>query len=281
MVFGHGGLHFFEQAARGFLMNTETPQFNHLLNALPAHNYDYLYPYFEQVWLSCGEVLHEVGETLLYGYFPVTCIVSMQYITEDGAIAEVAMIGKEGMIGIPLVMGGNTMPNRAVVVVEGYAYRLRANQLKREFLRAGGERSGALQQLALRYALSLMTYLTQTAACNRHHSIAQQLCRYLLHTMDRLSGNEIVITQSIIANLLGVRREGITEAASKLQRAGAIRYSRGRITVLNRSYLEAQTCECYPLIKRQFGLLIPEALNINPIIVNRPSIDTLARKARC
>lgn len=262
-------------------MTTETPLHNHLLNALPAPNYDYLHPYFEQVWLPCGEVLHEFGEKLLYGYFPTTCVVSMQFITENGAIAEVAMIGKEGMLGIPLVMGGGAMPNRAVVVVAGYAYRLRAHQLKREFLRSGGERSGALQQLTLRYALSLMTYLTQTAACNRHHSIAQQLCRYLLQTLDRLNGNEIVITQAIIANLLGVRREGITEAAGKLQRAGAIRYSRGHITVLDRAYLEAQTCECYPLIKRQFELLIPEALTNDPNFVDRQTIDNLAWKNQC
>lgn len=257
------------------MTNPDNPLQNHLLEALPVHNYNYLSSLLEIVQMSSGEVLYESGETLRYAYFPTTCTVSIDSITEEGTSAEVAMIGNEGMVGIALFMGGETMPNRAVVLTPGYAYRLRAELFKREFNRIGGHRSGALQHVLLRYTLVLITHMTQTAVCNQYHSVDQQLCRWLLQILDRITDNEIMITHELIANMLGVRREGITEAAIKLQRAGSICYSRVRITVLDRSRLEARTCECYQVVKTEFDQLFCTY----PIVINHTG-DELAWQSR-
>lgn len=225
---------------------------NHLLAALPAHEAERLYPHLEQVMMPLGKVLYESGNHLQHVYFPTTAIVSLLYIMNDGASAEIAVVGKEGIIGVALFMGGDTMPNRAVVQSAGDAYRLPGKLLKQEF-----HRSGTLQQILLRYTQALLTQMAQTAVCNRHHSVDQQLCRWLLLSLDRLPSNELTMTQELIANMLGVRREGVTEAAGKLQRAGLIHYSRGHITVLDRAGLEARVCECYQVVKQEFNRLLP------------------------
>jgi CRP-like cAMP-binding protein len=202
--------------------------------------------------MSLGKALYESGDQLDYVYFPTTAIVSLLYIMENGASEEIAMVGNEGIVGIALFMGGETMPNRAVVQSAGHAYRMRGQLLKQEF-----ERAGVLQHLLLRYTLAVATQMAQTAVCNRHHSVDQQLCRWLLLSLDRLPSNELSITQELIANMLGVRRQGVTEAARKLQSAGLIHYKRGRITVLNRQGLEAQVCECYDVVRKEFRHLLP------------------------
>jgi len=194
---------------------------------------------------------------LHHAYFPTTCIVSKLYVMENGASAEIAVIGNDGIIGVSLFMGGGTMPNRAVVQSEGYAYRLRAHVLIQQFNRFGGRRSGVLNHLLLRYTQALITQMSQTAACNRHHSVDQQLCRWLLLSLDRLAANELIMTQELIANMLGVRREGVTEAAGKLHKAGLIDYRRGHITVLDRPGLEARVCECYQVVKTESDRLLP------------------------
>jgi CRP-like cAMP-binding protein len=204
--------------------------------------------------MPLGKVLYESGDELHHAYFPTTCIVSKLYVMENGASAEIAVIGNDGIIGVSLFMGGGTMPNRAVVQSEGYAYRLRAHLLIQQFDRSGGRRSGALHHLLLHYAQVLMT---QMAACNRHHSVDHQLCRWLLLSLDRLASNELIMTQELIANMLGVRREGVTEAAGKLQKAGLIDYHRGHITVLDRPGLEARVCECYQVVKTESDRLLP------------------------
>lgn len=237
------------------MVNSDTPRQNHLLSALPAHNFAYLSALLEFVELSTGDVIYEPGEIPHYAYFPTTCIISKYCINEDGASTEIAMIGKEGMIGIALFMGGETMPNRAVVITPGYAYRLRRKQFLQETNRQDQPHINALNQVLLLYTLALLTYMGQIAACNRHHAVEQQLCRWLLLSLDRLNDNQIIITQSSIADMLGVRREGVTEAAGKLQRAGLIRYHRGHITVLNRAGLEARSCECYQIVKSEFDRL--------------------------
>lgn len=205
-----------------------------------------LLPQLESVDLLLGHVLYESGSTLKHIYFPTTAIVSLLYVMEDGAAAEIAIVGNEGIVGLALFMGGETMTNRAVVQGAGQAYRLSGAALKQEFVR-GGE----LQHLLLRYTQALITQVAQTAVCNRHHSIDQQLCRWLLLSLDRLSGDELLMTQELIANMLGVRREGVTEAAGKLQADGLIRYSRGRIKVLDRPGLEARVCECYQVVRQE------------------------------
>lgn len=230
------------------------PRQNYLLAALPQVEADRLYPHLELVSLPLGEVLYESGDRLQHVYFPVLSIVSLLYVMADGASAEIAVVGNEGIIGIALFMGGETMPNRAVVQSAGYAYRLTGQVLKEEFNRAG-----ELQHLLLRYTQALLTQMSQTAVCNRHHSVDQQLCRWLLLSLDRLPSNELSMTQELIANMLGVRREGVTEAAGKLQRAGLIHYSRGRITVIDRPGLEARACECYQVVKTEFDRLLPYA----------------------
>lgn len=234
-----------------------TPLQNLLLNALPTAEYERLVPHLEPIKMPLGEVIYESGGELLYVYFPTTCIVSLLYVMENGSSAEIAVTGNDGLIGVALFMGGGTMPNRAVVQSAGEAYRLRGHLLMAEFDRSGGRRSHSLQNLLLRYTQALITQMAQTAVCNRHHSIDQQLCRWLLLSLDRLPTNELSMTQELIANMLGVRREGVTEAAGQLQKAGLIIYSRGRITVLDRPGLEARVCECYQVVKTEFDRLLP------------------------
>ena len=203
--------------------------------------------------MKLGEAIYESGGRLQHVYFPTTAIVSLLYVMEDGASAEIAIVGNEGVLGIALFMGGETTPSRAVVQSAGYGYRLRAQLLKDEFNRAG-----PMMHLLLRYTQALITQMAQTAVCNRHHSVEQQLCRWLLLSLDRLSTHELTMTQELIANMLGVRREGVTEAAGNLQRAGLIRYSRGRITVLDRPRLEREVCECYKVVKKEFDRLLSD-----------------------
>ncbi len=234
-------------------MNEHSPLQNHLLAALPAQEYKLLLPNLELVTLPLGKVLYESGNELNHVYFPTDSIVSLLYVMLDGASAEIGVVGNEGIIGVALFMGGETMPNRAVVQSAGHAYRLKGQLLKLEFNRAA-----ELQHLLLRYTQALLTQMAQTAVCNRHHSLDQQLCRWLLLSLDRLPSNQLVMTQELIANMLGVRREGVTEAAGKLQKAGLIHYQRGHITVLDRAGLEARSCECYSVVKKEFDRLLPE-----------------------
>ena len=229
----------------------QSPRQNQLLAALPEADYERLLPQLELVPLPLGWALYESGSEQGYVYFPTDSIVSLLYVMEDGSSAEIAIAGNEGVVGIALFMGGETTPSRAVVQSAGYAYRLRASVLKAEF-----DRGGPLQHLLLRYTQALLTQMAQTAVCNRHHSVEQQLCRWLLLSLDRLPSNELTMTQELIANMLGVRREGVTEAAGKLQAAGLIHYSRGRITVLDRPNLEARVCECYAVVKRECDRLL-------------------------
>jgi CRP-like cAMP-binding protein len=202
--------------------------------------------------MPLGQVLYESGSTLTHVYFPTSSIVSLLYVMENGASAEIAVVGNEGIVGISLFMGGSSTPSRAVVQSAGQGYRLEAQALKDEFNRAG-----AVLHLLLRYTQALITQMAQTAVCNRHHSLDQQLCRWLLLSLDRLAGNQLVMTQELIANMLGVRREGVTEAALKLQKAELISYSRGRITVLDRAGVEQRTCECYAVVKKEYDRLLP------------------------
>jgi len=231
------------------------PQQNHLLASLPADTRERLFPHLELVPMPLGHVLYESGNRLRHVYFPTTCIVSLLYVMEDGASAEIAVVGNEGIIGIALFMGGETTPSRALVQSAGHAFRLKGPLLKDEF-----NRSGVLQQLLLRYTQALLTQMAQTAVCNRHHSVDQQLCRWLLLSLDRVSSNKLAMTQELIANMLGVRREGVTAAAGRLQSAGLIHYSRGRITVLDRPGLEARACECYAVVKKEFDRLLPRGM---------------------
>jgi len=228
------------------------PRQNHLLAALPADEYARLLPNLELIPMPLGHVLYEPGVQMRHVYFPTTCIVSLLYVMENGASAEIAVVGNEGVVGVSLFMGGESTTSRAVVQSEGHAYRLKAQLLKDEFFRAG-----PMQRLLLRYTQALLTQMAQTAVCNRHHSLDQQFCRWLLLSLDRLSSNELVMTQELIANMLGVRREGVTEAAGNVQRAGLISYNRGRITVLDRPGLEARACECYAVVKKEFDRLLP------------------------
>jgi CRP-like cAMP-binding protein len=234
---------------------THNPSQNHLLAALPAGEFDALATHLEWVPLRLGESLYEPGEKLQHAYFPTTAIVSLHYVTESGASAETAGVGNEGVVGVSLFLGGETTFSSAVVQTAGHAYRLESQRLKDEFNRAG-----LMQRLLLRYTQALLTQVAQTAVCNRHHSLEQQLCRWLLLTLDRLPTNELVMTQELVASMLGVRREGITEAAGKLQRAGLISYRRGHISVLDRSSLEAHACECYAVVKKELARLLPDEL---------------------
>ncbi len=230
------------------------PAQNHLLAALPAADYEYLLPQLELIPLPLGWAVYESGGDQGYVYFPTTSIVSLLYVMEDGSSAEIAIVGNDGLVGIALFMGGETTPSRAVVQSAGYGYRIRAAPLKKEF-----EHGGDLQHLLLRYTQALITQMAQTAVCNRHHSVEQQLCRWLLLSLDRLPSNELKMTQELIANMLGVRREGVTEAAGKLQKEKLINYTRGRITVLDRPGLEARVCECYAVVKKEMDRLLPQA----------------------
>jgi CRP-like cAMP-binding protein len=228
------------------------PRQNHLLAALPAADFARVRPNLKLVAMPLGDVLYESGSEQQRVYFPTTTIVSLLYMMADGASAEIAVVGNEGIIGVSLFMGGETTTNRAVVQSAGHAYELTGKRLKEEFIRGG-----AMQHLLLRYTQALLTQMAQTAVCNRHHSLDQQLCRWLLLSLDRLSGTELIMTQELISNMLGVRREGVTEAAGSLQNAGLIKYSRGHITVLDRAGLEARTCECYAVVKKEFDRLLP------------------------
>jgi CRP-like cAMP-binding protein len=231
------------------------PDQNRLLAVLPTAKRGRLYSHLEPISMTLGEVLYESGSRQDYVYFPTTSIVSLLYVMQDGLSAEIAVVGKEGMVGVSLFMGGETTPSRAIVQSAGAALRLSGKLLKREFTRAG-----PMQHLLLRYTQALLTQMAQTAVCNRHHSVDQQLCRWLLLSLDRLPSNKLTMTQELIANMLGVRREGVTEAAGKLQDAGLIRYSRDRITVLDRPGLEARACECYDVVKRESDRLLPDAI---------------------
>jgi len=229
------------------------PMLNHLLASLPDAEWQRWRPQLEPVDLPLGQVLYESGRTLSHVVFPTTAIVSLLYVMENGASAEIAVVGNEGIVGISLFMGGESTPSRAVVQSAGQGFRLAAKTIKDEFNRAG-----PVMHLLLRYTQALITQMAQTAVCNRHHSLDQQLCRWLLLSLDRLQGSELVMTQELIANMLGVRREGVTEGALKLQKARLIRYSRGRITVLDRKGLEQRTCECYAVVKKEYDRLLPE-----------------------
>jgi CRP-like cAMP-binding protein len=226
---------------------------NHLLAVLPEAEWARVASHLAFVDLPLGQVVYESGDRLQHVYFPTTSIISLLYVMEDGASAEIAIVGNEGLVGIALFMGGETTPSRAVVQSAGHAYRLEARLLKEEFNRAG-----PVQRLLLRYTQALITQMAQTAVCNRHHSIDQQLCRWLLLSIDRLPSNELKMTQELIANMLGVRRSGVTEAALKLQDAGLIRYSHGHIEVLDRAGLEQRVCECYSVVRREFDRLLPD-----------------------
>ncbi len=229
------------------------PKSNHLLAALPEAEWARWLPQLERTDMTLGEVLYESGTKQSHIYFPTTSIVSLLYVMESGASAEIAVVGNEGAVGISLFMGGETTPSRAVVQSAGQGFRLKASVIKEEF-----NRSGPVMHVLLRYTQALITQMAQTAVCNRHHSLDQQLCRWLLLSLDRLHGHELVMTQELIANMLGVRREGVTEGALKLQKAGLIRYARGHITVLDRKGLENRTCECYAVVKKEYDRLLPD-----------------------
>jgi len=229
------------------------PRQNQLLAALPATDYERVLPHLEFVTLPLGLVVFESGSKLRHLYFPASGIVSLLYAMENGASTEIAVIGNEGVVGIALFMGGESTPSRAVVQSAGHGYRLKAAVLKKEF-----ELGGPLQYLLLRYTQALIAQMTQTAVCNRHHTVDQQLCRWLLLSLDRLPSNKLAMTQELIANMLGVRREGVTEAAGKLQEAGLIHYTRGHITVLDRPKLERRVCECYAVVKKEMDRLLPD-----------------------
>ncbi|HBO5034653.1 TPA: Crp/Fnr family transcriptional regulator [Pseudomonas aeruginosa] len=234
------------------MTNDVSPLQNHLLAALTQEIQERLIPHLERVTLPLGKVLYESGDALRHVYFPTDAIVSLLYVMEDGASAEISVVGNEGLIGVAVFMGGESTPSRAIVQSAGHAYRLPGQKLKDEF-----NRHGEMLQLMLRYTQALITQMAQTAVCNRHHSIDQQLCRWLLLSLDRLPSNQLSMTQELIANMLGVRREGVTEAAGKLQKLGVIKYSRGHITVLDRPQLEALCCECYAVVKHETDRLLP------------------------
>ena len=239
--------------------STHSTTQNHLLAAFPTAEYERLAAGLELVAMPLGDVISEPGTTMRYLYFPTTCIVSLMYVLEDGACAEIAVVGNEGMVGISLLLGGGSTSSRAVIRGAGHAYRVKASLLMEEF-----ERGGPVQRLLLRYTQALITQMTQTAVCNRHHSVEQQLCRTLLLTLERLNGTSLTLTHELIAGVLGVRREGVSEAAGNLQRAGLIRYSRGHIEVLDRPGLQKAVCECYGVVKLEFDRLLSDIPRIVP-----------------
>ena len=230
---------------------------NQLLRTLPLPVLERLQPALKLVWMPAGKVLHEAGDALQHVYFPTTAIVSLHCLMENGGVADLAVVGREGMIGVACFMGGESVPHRAVVLSDGHVCQLSGQPFRAEFNRCGGRRSGALSELMLRYSQALLTQMAQTAVCNRHHSLAQQLCRLLLLSVDRSGSPELTMTHELIANTLGVRREGVTEAAGKLQAAGVIHYRRGHITVVDRPGLEARACECYSVVRNEYARLIP------------------------
>jgi CRP-like cAMP-binding protein len=237
------------------MLGAPDPKLNRLLAALTAAERDRVYPLLERVPMPLGKILYESGASLSHVYFPTDCIVSLLYALENGTSAEIAVVGNEGLIGIALFMGGETTPSRAVVQSAGFAYRLAGRRLKEEF-----HQNGSMHHLLLRYTQTLITQMAQTAVCNRHHSLSQQLCRWLLLSRDRLDCNELIMTQGLIANMLGVRRESVSEAASKLQALGVIHYHHGKITVLDRKKLELLCCECYAVVKKECDRLMPHIL---------------------
>ena len=232
-----------------------SPSQNRLLASLPEAERQRWLPQLEPVEMPLGQVLYESGTMLSHVYFPTTAIVSLLYVMENGASAEIAVVGNDGLVGISLFMGGGSTPSRALVQSAGHGFRLSARKMKDEF-----DQAGPVMHLLLRYTQALITQMAQTAVCNRHHSLDQQLCRWLLLSLDRLPGSELEMTQELIANMLGVRREGVTEAARQLQTAGLIRYARGHISVLDRPGLERRTCECYAVVKKEYDRLLPDAL---------------------
>lgn len=241
--------------------NNISPLQNHLLSALPDEVKERIFPFIDLVKLELGKVMYEAGDTLANVYFPIDSIVSLLYVMKSGASAEISVVGNEGVVGIALFMGGGSTSSRAVVQSEGYAFRLKRKYLTDEF-----NRHGKLLGLMLRYTQSLITQMAQTAVCNRHHTIDQQLCRWLLVSLDRLPDNNLTMTQELIANMLGVRREGVTEAAGKLQKLGVIDYHRGHITVLDRNKLEDLSCECYAVVKKETDRLLPVEKSQLPLI---------------
>ena len=255
------------QAQLPSMSSPHSPLQNHLLAALPTAEFERLAPVLELVPLRLGEVVCESGAPLHHAYFPTTAIISIQYVMESGASAEIAGVGNEGMFGTSLFMGGQTTPSRAIVQTAGHGYRLRSKALMEEF-----DRAGPMLRLLLRYTQALSTQMAQTAACNRHHSLLQQLSRWLLLTLDRMPTNDLIMTQELISSMLGVRREGITEAAGKLKNLGAISYRRGHITVLDRSLLNIQVCECYLVVKTEFARLL------NDVKHRQPAATVAARK---
>ncbi len=239
------------------ILTPDNPRKNRLLAALAHTEWQRWAPLLEYVDLPLGHAVYESGKTMNYAYFPTTAIVSLLCMLENGASAEIAVVGNEGLVGVSLFMGGGSTPSRGVVQSAGKGFRMKAAALRQEF-----ERGGPVQHLLLRYTQALITQTTQTAVCNRHHSLDQQLCRWLLVSLDRLEGNDLVMTQELIANMLGVRREGVTEGALKLQKAGLIKYSRGHITVLDRPGIEKRSCECYAVVKREYDRLLPAEIAI-------------------
>lgn len=238
------------------LSGAHKPTQNHLLRSLSAEVQQRLFPHLELIQLPLGKVLYESGDVLRHVYFPVDSIVSLLYVMENGSSAEISVVGYDGLIGVALFMGGESTTSRAIVQSAGWGYRLLSQRMKDEF-----NRHGELLQLMLRYSQALITQMAQTAVCNRHHSIDQQLCRWLLLSLDRLRGNQLLMTQELIANMLGVRREGVTEAAGRLHKLGVIDYSRGHITVTNRQKLEQLSCECYAVVKAETDRLLPSNAN--------------------
>lgn len=239
--------------------HTQDPNQNHLLAALLDAEFDRLAPHLQSIPLRLGDVLCESGDTLDHVVFPTTAIISLHYLLENGGSSEIAGVGNEGMLGVALFMGGGSTPSRAVIQTGGYGYRLPVRILMEEFNRAG-----PVMRLLLRYTQALLTHMSQTSVCNRHHTVEQQLCRWLLLTLDRLKSNELTMTQELISNMLGVRREGVTEAAGRLQARGHISYRRGHITVLDRAGLEQHVCECYGVVKKEFARLLSDVRNRQP-----------------
>jgi CRP-like cAMP-binding protein len=246
-----------QQAAPPLAPVSTWTQCNQLLLSLPPPVLERLQPALKLVWMPAGKVLHEAGDALQHVFFPTTAIVSLHCLMADGGVADLAVVGSEGMVGIACVTGGDSVPHRAVVLSGGHLWQLSGQPFRNELARCGGRRCGALSELMLRYTQALLTQTAQTAVCNRHHSVAQQLCRLLLLSADRTASPELKMTHELIANTLGVRREGVTEAAGKLQTAGVIRYRRGHITVLDRPGLEARACECYAVVRNEYTRLIP------------------------
>jgi CRP-like cAMP-binding protein len=249
---------------------------NNILDSLPSADYERLFPHIERVKIARGEILYEPGDVMNYAYFPLTCIMSLISTMKNGNSSEIALVGNEGMVGIALFMDGAISPNRVIVRSAGYAYRIEGHLVTQEFNRFGGRRKGAFHNLLLRYTQVMIAQMAQMAVCNRHHALDQQLCRWLLLSLDRLVSNELLMTHELIANMLGVRREGVSEAAGKLQRAGLIYYNRGHITVLDRPGLEVRACECYQIMKRESDRLLPildqSLASLNRFIIEKTSV---------